>query len=362
MIIGPMTQISQPTSSMSAAPVAGAVRLSDFGVMRAQGEEAAKFLHSQLTQDLALQTAQQARLAGYCSAKGRLLATLLAVKPDDQTVLMALPADVLPATLKRLSMFVLRAKCKLSDASGEWSAWGLAGEAAAQWLSASGVTELPAQTWQVARFTPAAGQAPASDPAQSAAPSSPQSAAPSEARETGGAQALVTRLPDDGTAPRFLLLQPAAAPAPALPELALDDWHGLDVRAGLAWVRGATVEQFVPQMVNLELIGGVNFQKGCYPGQEVVARSQYRGTIKRRTHPFLVEDGTQPQLAQEIFHSEDPGQPAGLVAATGRSGGHAVLLAEVKLAALEGGSLHLGSADGPRLIHQALPYTVGEPQ
>lgn len=356
MIIGPMTQIAQPTSSVSAAPVAGAVRLTDFGVMRAQGEEAAKFLHSQLTQDLALQSAQQARLAGYCSAKGRLLATMLAVKPDDQTVLMALPADVLPATLKRLSMFVLRAKCKLSDASGEWAAWGLVGDAASAWVAASLGGEAPAQTWQVARFKPA------SPDARVQADSQGQPSAGVSAAAEGVVEALVTRLPDDGTAPRFLLLQPTAFAAPDLPTIALEDWHGLDVRAGLAWVRGATVEQFVPQMVNLELIGGVNFQKGCYPGQEVVARSQYRGTIKRRTHPFVLEGDTPAQLAQEIFHSEDPGQPAGLVAATGRSGGHAVLLAEVKLAALESGSLHLGSADGPRLIQQPLPYTVGEPQ
>ena len=105
----------------------GAVRLADWGVIRAQGEEAAKFLHTQLTQDLALQTTAQARLAGYCSAKGRLLATLLALKPDDRSVLLALPADVLPATVKRLSMFVLRAKCQLSDDSAAWAVWGLSG-------------------------------------------------------------------------------------------------------------------------------------------------------------------------------------------------------------------------------------------
>ncbi|MBB3193735.1 CAF17-like 4Fe-4S cluster assembly/insertion protein YgfZ [Roseateles terrae] len=355
-----MTQISQPTSSVSAAPVAGAVRLSDFGVMHAQGEEAAKFLHSQLTQDLALQTLQQARLAGFCSAKGRLLATMLAVKPDHQSVLMALPADVLPATLKRLSMFVLRAKCKLSDASGDWAVWGLSGEVAEQWLGEVMGAQPPAQTWQVGRFMAAAG------PVQDGASPAQDAGTPSQVAAGGATQeapqALVTRLPDDGTGPRFLLLQPSAAPAPALPALALEDWQGLDVRAGLAWVRGATVEQFVPQMVNLEVIGGVNFQKGCYPGQEVVARSQYRGTIKRRTHPFALDGEVTPQLAQEIFHSEDPGQPAGLVAATGRSAGHPVLLAEVKLAALETGSLHLGSAAGPRLTLQPLPYTVGEPQ
>ncbi|MDC6171054.1 CAF17-like 4Fe-4S cluster assembly/insertion protein YgfZ, partial [Paucibacter sp. XJ19-41] len=175
--------------------------------------------------------------------------------------------------------------------------------------------------------------------------------------------ALVVKLPEAaGGAARYALLQPAHAPAPALPALAEADWQWLEVQAGLAWVRGATVEQFVPQMLNLELLGGVNFQKGCYPGQEVVARSQYRGTVKRRTLMFAAEGAAQAAIGQELFHSEDPAQPAGLVAAMARREGQTLLLAEVKLAALEAGSLHLGSAEGPALSPRALPYPVGEPQ
>jgi folate-binding Fe-S cluster repair protein YgfZ len=110
-------------------------------------------------------------------------------------------------------------------------------------------------------------------------------------------------------------------------------------------------------MVNLELVGGVNFQKGCYPGQEVVARSQYRGTLKRRgqllTGPVAMTPG------QEIVHSADPGQPAGLVALAGDLPGLGpVALAELKLAALEGGTLHLGTTDGPLLTPAPLPYAL----
>ncbi|RZI56329.1 MAG: folate-binding protein [Rubrivivax sp.] len=324
----------------------GAVRLADWGVIRAQGEEAAKFLHTQLTQDLALQTGAQARLAGYCSAKGRLLATMLAVKPDEQSVLLALPAEVLPATVKRLSMFVLRAKCKLSDDSAAWAVWGLSGAQARDWLAeagaatgtatqaAAGAEATPATVWSVSRVALADGR-----------------------------EALATRLPDDGLTPRFLLLQPADAPAPALPAIDPEEWQGLDVTAGLAWVRQGTVEQFVPQMLNLELLGGVNFQKGCYPGQEIVARSQYRGTIKRRTHLFAL-DGSDADATpgQEIFHSADPEQPAGMVAGFGRQEGRPLLLAEVKLAALESGTLHLGSATGAVLTPRPLPYVIGEPE
>lgn len=320
--------IISPMNDDSILSTGGALRLTDWGVVHAQGEEAAKFLHGQLTQDIALQTPAQARLAGYCSAKGRLLATLLAIKPGADTLLLALPAELLAPTLKRLSMFVLRAKCKLSDASAQWSLWGLAGTSAQQWLAAAA----PSEVWAV----------------------SPQG------------EGFVVRLPDGGEAaagavPRYMLLQPATAPAPALPELVAADWQWLEVQAGLAWVRSATVEQFVPQMLNLELLGGVNFQKGCYPGQEVVARSQYRGTVKRRTQLFAAE-GATASVGQEIFHSEDPDQPAGLVAAAAERQGRVLLLAEVKLAALESGTLHLGSADGPRLSRRALPYVVGEPQ
>ncbi|MDT8997689.1 folate-binding protein [Paucibacter sp. APW11] len=312
------------TTNTDSLPSGGAVRLAHWGIARAQGEDAAKFLHSQLTQDFALLKPDQARLAGYCSAKGRLLATLIGWQrsgPDD--ILLALPAALLAPTVKRLSMFVLRAKCKLSDASSEIALWGLAGTAAQAWLGEAA----PASVYGLARL--------------------------------GDAQ--VIRLHDgaDGL-PRYLLAQAADAAAPALPALPLDDWQWLEQSAGLAFVDSATVEQFVPQMINLELLGGVNFQKGCYPGQEVVARSQYRGTVKRRTFLFEVEGQALP--GQELFHSSDAEQPAGLVASSAQRGGKSLLLAEVKLAALEAGSLHLGAASGPQLHQQPLPYAVAEPQ
>ena len=139
--------------------------------------------------------------------------------------------------------------------------------------------------------------------------------------------------------------------------LRLPAWRQLSASSGVPVIEAATVDQFVPQMVNLELIGGVDFKKGCYPGQEVVARSQYRGTLKRRMFLFDVPAAAQP--GQELFHSADPGQPAGLIAnaAPSPAGGSRVL-AEVKLVALDEGSLHLGSADGPVLTRRELPYAV----
>jgi folate-binding protein YgfZ len=128
------------------------------------------------------------------------------------------------------------------------------------------------------------------------------------------------------------------------------------VQSGIPVVEAATVDRFVPQMINFELVGGVDFRKGCYPGQEVVARSQYRGTTKRRL--FLFDAASAALPGQEIFHSADPGQPAGLVANAAVTSQGGSLLAEVKLAALAEGSLHLGTADGPLLTQRALPYAL----
>jgi tRNA-modifying protein YgfZ len=128
------------------------------------------------------------------------------------------------------------------------------------------------------------------------------------------------------------------------------------VRSGIPVIEGATVEQFVPQMLNFELIGGVDFQKGCYPGQEVVARSQYRGTIKRRM--FLFECDAPASPGQEVFHDGDATQPAGMVVNAAPQGSGSIVLVEVKLAAIDRGTLHLATVDGALLRPRDLPYTV----
>jgi folate-binding protein YgfZ len=304
------------TSSVSSSvpDLAGAVRLSHWGLIRAAGPDAASFLHGQLTQDVTGLDMAHARLAGYCSAKGRLLASFVLWRAGPEEFLLACRADALPATLKRLSMFVLRAKCKLSDASNELAMYGLAGAAA--------VATLP-------------------------------SIAPWRRVRDGDADLI--GLPAAEGVPRALCIQPAAAPAPDLPALSLDAWRWLEVRSAVPMIGAAVAEQFVPQMVNLELVGGVNFQKGCYPGQEVVARSQYRGTLKRRA--FLFDVDAAAAAGQEVFVAGEPDQPAGMVAdaATLRDA-HSALV-ELKLSALDA-ELHLGAADGPRLHRRALPYAL----
>ena len=307
-------------------PFDGSVALAHLGVIRARGTDAAKFLHGQLTNDFSMLGLSQARLAGFCSAKGRLQASFIAFKLSPDDVLLLCSASVLASTLKRLSMFVLRMQCKLSDATAELAPRGAVGPTAMALL-----TDM--QTW--------------------------------ERREHSGAS--LVRLPDVHGMRRALWV--GNLPAPSVPEpafsLSLDAWRWLEVQSGLPTIEAATVDQFVPQMLNYELIGGVDFKKGCYPGQEVVARSQYRGTIKRRMFLFDSDgdsdsDGAPVSAGQEVFHSADPGQPAGMVANAAPQPGAAgsSLLAEIKLAALQGGSLHLGSPQGPLLRRMDMPYEV----
>ena len=294
----------------------GVSPLPHLGVIRVAGEEAARFLHNQLTQDFSLMGEQEARLAAFCTAKGRMLASFIGIKRGPDEVLLVTSADVLAATLKRLSMFVLRAKARLSDASSEFSLAGLAGSAATA-LAPS------AQPWSAHR----------------------------------AGEATVVRLyPADGQ-PRALWLAPAGTPLPEGPALAHGTWLWGEVRSAVATVTVPVVEAFVPQMLNFESVGGVNFKKGCYPGQEVVARSQFRGTLKRRA--ALAHLDAAAQAGQEVFHSADPGQPCGLVvqAAAAPQGGWDTIVS-LQVSAMEGGALTLGGPDGPMLALQPLPYPL----
>jgi len=287
----------------------GATRLPDWGVIRATGADARGFLHGQLTQDTLHLEPGHARLAGYCSPKGRLLASFVMwTEAASDDVLLACSADLLPATLKRLSMFVLRAKCKLNDASAELPLHG--------WIG----NDVPgARPWSV----------------------------------TDGAAGTAIRLPDAAGQRRALWL---GSTTPAEQPLLLADWHWLEVMSAVPRIVAATLEQFVPQMINLEAVGGVNFQKGCYPGQEVVARSQYRGTLKRRA--FLVRSEAALQPGQEVFDAADPGQPAGMVVlAAAPAARPAVALVELKIAAAAG-RLAAGSPEGPALTVLPLPYEL----
>jgi folate-binding protein YgfZ len=295
----------------------GVTPLTHLGIIRVEGEDAASFLQGQLTQDFGLLGLSEARLAAYCTPKGRMQASFVGFKRSHADILLVCSRDLLPTTLKRLSMFVLRAKAKLRDATGEFDLYGLVGTAAEQ--AAPGLAE----PWSRADI---------------------------------GTATAVRLYPADGQA-RVLWVAPAGEAAPGGPSLEAGHWMWSDVRSGVATITVPIVDAFVPQMLNYESVGGVNFKKGCYPGQEVVARSQLRGTLKRRA--YLAHADAALQVGQEIFHDSDASQPCGLVAqAAAAPGGGWDAIVSIQISAAGGGSLNVGAPDGAPLSLQPAPYPL----
>ncbi|MBC7513103.1 MAG: folate-binding protein YgfZ [Herminiimonas sp.] len=311
--------------------------LTDYGLIAATGADAATFLHNQLTNDVAHLGLTEARLAGYCTPKGRLLASFLMWKSEDD-ILLQLPRSLQGAIQKRLQMFVMRAKATLRDAADARVQIGLAGPEAAAVLGDWFATLPDAPYGKV--------DADAGTLIRLA-----------DTGDIGGASAA-------GVA-RFVWIAEAQTLENAWPTLSgvlqptgADAWTLACIRAGVPVITLATQEKFVPQMINFEAVGGVNFQKGCYPGQEIVARSQYLGKLKRRMQPATV--AAAAVAGMEVFSDEDSGQACGMVVnAAAIDAGNSACLVEIKLAALDF-PVRLGAADGPLLTFQALPYALAD--
>jgi folate-binding protein YgfZ len=297
--------------------------LPQFALLSVSGADARAFLHGQLSNDVEHLAAGVARRAGYCSPKGRLLASLLVI-PHAEGFMLQLSRDLAAPIAKRLTMYVLRSKVKVADAGEAWMQYGAWGRDAAALLRESGF-EVPAQAMQVA------------------------------ACQNG----LVVCV-DGG---RYLVIAPAqagAALAARFAQVAPEWWTLADVRAGVPLVTLPTQDQFVPQMANFELIGGIDFKKGCYPGQEIVARSQYLGKLKRRMYRGQT-DGEAPSApvpGQDVFGSEP--QAVGMIvnAAPRPEGGYEFLAVMQSAAAEEGGPIRIGAPDGPAVRIASLPYAV----
>ena len=287
-------------------PLNGITPLSHLGVIRAVGVDAASFLHGQLSNDFALLDLEHARLAAFCTAKGRMLASFIGFKRSADEILLICDRSLLAPTLKRLSMFVLRAQCKLSDATADFALYGLAGTAVQEYLSAD------AAPWNLSQ---------------------------------AGAASVLALYPAAGNR-RALWLAPAGQ-APRGESLSEELWQWSEVQSGVATLSAPVVDAFVPQMLNYESLGGVNFKKGCYPGQEVVARSQFRGTLKRRA--YLVHAAQALSVGQEVFSPEDLEQSTGTVvqaAAAPDGGWDAIVSMQIASAARGDLFAHAALAEG----------------
>ena len=315
--------------------------LADHGVITLSGADAVSFLQAQTSADIAAMGASTWQPGGYCTPKGRLLAIFEAWRglPDTQgnaDLHLLLPAELAAETARRLAMYVLRAKVKLRVASEEWSVLGVCGTGAARALGHAGLA-LPAADWECLPLSTGDG-------------------------------ARIARLPASAACPeRYLLVLPRAA-LPAWRErlAGVADlrgasaalWRWSQVQAALPAIFASTRECFVPQTVNLEVLGGVNFRKGCYPGQEIVARSQYLGKLRRRmalAHAAALGPGA------DIFQGDPPQAVGRIVMAASAPQGGWDLLFECPSDVHERGSLHAGAADAPALRLQPLPYVLFDP-
>jgi folate-binding protein YgfZ len=316
----------------------GLCALPDWGLIFVEGSDAASFLQNQLTSSVLglnktispemARTPSSVRLVGYCSPKGRLLASAwLTLAPRDSSsedrFALFISKDIAASTAKRLSMYVLRSKVKVIDVSNDWSVLGFC----------STDNQLNPLTFEDSQI---------------------------------GLQLPDVRVHDQAYS-RVLIAQPNSPDARVIQNEIFETWNDLEVLSAIPRIVQTTQEQFVPQMINFESVAGVDFKKGCYPGQEIVARSQYRGVIKRRLSLAHVSrdelNGASFNPGVEIFHGDDASQPAGMVVLSAQSvfdPSRIDLQIECKLEAMEHGEIRLGSIDGPVLKMDPLPYPLIE--
>jgi hypothetical protein len=297
--------------------------LSHLSLISCEGDDAQSFLHNQLTSDVNHLAADHAQLAAWCSAKGRIQASLLLWRSEDG-YLLQVAADLAEATAKRLQMFVMRSKVTLAQRHDDLFLLGLAGANAAASLTAAGLPA-PQEAYATAAF--AAGR--------------------------------VANIGDQ----RFIVIAKAEAASGLWQQLAasarpvgLSAWQSLDIRAGQPLVTAATKEAFVPQMLNFDKLGGVSFHKGCYPGQEIVARTQYLGKVKRHMH--RAHSTVALAAGDELYSNAVPDQSCGKVvtATPALQGGWDALV--VIQADAASGPLAIGAFDGPSFSADAEPTIV----
>lgn len=303
-----------------------------WGLIHATGPDAGSFLHGQLTNDLLQLVPGTVQWNGYCTAKGRMLASFLVWRDGVDGFFLATDKALTTALTKRLRMFVLRAKVVIEDVSDHFTCFGLAGA-----VNEPASVVVQDGVWCVAL---------------------------PHVNGIGRTLAFVT----PGRVADFITAQ-------NLPAADATDWMRLMIQAGEAWITPATQEAFVPQMINFDAIGGVNFKKGCYPGQEIVARAHYRGAVKRRMYRAQVDALAKPGDA--LFGSGVEGQECGLIvmaapAGNGNSDGNtgdirgdkrsvtSEVLAVVQMQSQATGEVRLGAADGPLLRFDTLPYAIPE--
>ncbi|MDO9150782.1 MAG: folate-binding protein YgfZ [Methylotenera sp.] len=297
--------------------------LSHLGLLQIDGADAFNFLQGQVTNDVKLLNGSTAHYTGYCTPKGRMLAIFLAFSHHDH-IHLQMPRELIEAVAKRLKMYVMRSKVVIQDVSDSIIKIGVSGPKAAELLNTL-FSKVPQNDYELASL------------------------------ENGA----LLKLPSKhGRFEIFTDINHAQTIWNTLSSLATvadaSHWEWLEIHAGIPDVVLATQEEFVPQMLNLDLIGGINFKKGCYTGQEIVARTHYLGSIKRRTYLAHLDHPTQPNPGDNILNAANEAVGKVVRSAVAPNGGYD-LLAEIRCENVNNSQLSTG---GYALTIQSLPYTL----
>ncbi|MCD8505167.1 MAG: folate-binding protein [Burkholderiaceae bacterium] len=318
-------------------------RCDHLAVFAADGIDASTFLQSQLTQDVASVSPEKAAMAGFCTAQGRLWASMLLTQTTEPEGFRGVvSSDLMESFLKRLRMFVLRSKVAINPMS-QTQVYGL--EISANDLEPmSALLGLPLPPTPWASVTSPLG---------------------TWLNMPGGKDYRGIRCLWLASTDQFdQLLSKLGEHAQLL--ASANAWRVQDIKAGLPWVEQATQDLFIAQTLNLDLIGGVSFTKGCYPGQEVIARAHYRGTVKRRMHmASITGTGADLKPGMDVFEASEPDNPVGRLISVAQddqvnetANGLTWVLFEAPFKSLDSGSLRAGSNAGPELSTQLLPYEM----
>jgi len=341
MTATPYPAADVPPLGGAALGAGGFCRLASFAVSQATGDDARAFLNGQFSSDIKTLPAGRWQPSSYSTPKGRALATFVVVVQGTDAgdaFWLVTRRSVAEATFKRLGMFVMRSKVRW--AHDTHALLGLCGAGAAASLAAL-----------------LGGDAPAAGECRGAVAGSTLAGMAADTLAIGlGADAWWLLLPAEAVDAVTAVL------SPSLTEMSPAAWDAVEVAAGRAWVEEGTREAFVPQMLNLDLTGGISFKKGCYPGQEIVARTQYLGKVKRRMLRFAVPlavDGGLSAPGTAVYAASDAEQALGqVVLAAPLDAGQAQLLAVLQMDLADGADLRLGAADGPVLAALDLPYRL----
>jgi hypothetical protein len=302
------------------------------GMIKVSGNDAEFFLQGQFTNDVRQVNTTQSQLSAWCSPKGRILVNFRLFQRADNAYYLLMPQANVAATLKRLPMYVLRSQVKLENVSGEFSGIGVAGTHSTQLLASCLGGSLPSTVNNTLTTN------------------------------------LVTVLHIQGPTARYIVL---SEDVPTLQSLwqglvaggvypaGTAVWDLLDILAGVPNILPPLVDEFVPQMVNYQALGGVNFKKGCYSGQEIVARMQYLGTLKRRMYLVKIDTTLLPPPGAPLYVSSETPSVGQIVNAQPHPDGGVIALAVISISHTEKEEVHLHSQQGEVLELLVLPYLLG---